>query len=262
MTDFKVNGLVIREAETGEYDKLLTVLTEKYGKLYVVGKGVKSVRSRHMAATQLFSYSSFNLRRKGNYYYITESDLIENYYDIRSDMLKLALASYVCDVSCEIAKEGVEERALLKLTLNTLFAISKEIRPLEIIRAAFQLRVASDAGFMPDLTACRCCNEENPEMMCLDIMDGTIICDKCRKNEFSATVKDAFYETGIPKPISIISSSVLAAMRYIIYARQERFLSFSLEQEEHQMFFSACEKYLLNQLERSFFSLDFYKTLL
>lgn len=262
MTDFKVNGLVIREAETGEYDKLLTVLTEKYGKLYVVGKGVKSVRSRHMATTQLFSYSSFNLRKKGNYYYITDSDLIENYYSIRGDMLKLALASFICDVSCEVAKEGVEERELLKLTLNTLFAISKEIRPLEIIRASFELRVASDAGFMPDLTGCRCCQKENPDMMCLDIMDGTIICDECRKNTFSATVKDAFYETGVPKPISIISLSVLATMRYIISARQERFLAFSLDSAEHQIFFDVCEKYLLNQLERGFFSLDFYKSLL
>ena len=127
MTDFKVNGLVIKEAETGEYDKLLTILTEKHGKLYVVGKGVKSVRSRHMASTQLFAYSSFNLRRKGNYYYITDSDLLENYYDIRDDMIKLALASFVCDVTCEIAKEGVEERELLKLTLNTLFAIAKNL---------------------------------------------------------------------------------------------------------------------------------------
>ena len=60
MTDFKVNGLVIREADHGENDKLLTILTEKYGKLFVIGKGVKSVRSRHMASCQLFSYASFN----------------------------------------------------------------------------------------------------------------------------------------------------------------------------------------------------------
>lgn len=262
MTDFKVNALVIKESESGEYDKVLTVLTEKYGKLFVVGKGVKSVRSRHMATTQLFSYSSFNLRRRGNYYYITDSDLIENYYDIRGDMLKLALASFVCDVACEVSKEGVEERELLKLTLNTLYAISKEIRPLEIIRSAFELRLASDCGFMPDLTACRCCNKEAPEMLCLDIMDGTIICDECRKNAFSAVVKDAFYEAGIPRPISLISLSVLCAMRYIVSAKSERFLAFSLDPIEHQMLFDACEKYLLNQLERGFYSLDFYKSLL
>lgn len=261
MTDFKVNALIIKESESGEYDKVLTVLTEKFGKLFVVGKGVKSVRSRHMATTQLFSYASFNLRKKGNYYYITDSDLIEGYYGIRNDMLRLGLASFVCDVACEVAKEGVEERDLLKLTLNTLYAISKELRPLEIIRSAFELRVASDSGFMPDLTACRVCGDELPDMSCLDIMDGTIICDKCRKNAFSAIVKDAFYETGTPRPISIISSSVLATMKYIISARSERFLAFSLDEKEHQMLFDVCEKYLLNQLERGFYSLDFYKSL-
>ena len=108
----------------------------------------------------------------------------------------------------------------------------------------------------------RACDEENPDMMCLDIMDGTIICDKCRKNAFSTIVKDSFYETGTPRPISIISLSVLATMRYIISSKQERFLAFSLGESEHQMFFDVCEKYLLNQLERGFYSLDFYKSLL
>lgn len=262
MTDFKVNGLVIKESELGEYDKLLTILTEKFGKLYVIGKGARSVRSLHIATTQLFSFSSFNLRKRGNYYYITDSDLIENYYDIRNDVLKLSLASFACDVVCEIAKEGVEEYNLLKLILNTLYAISKDIKPLEMIRACFELRVVSDAGFMPDLTSCRACGIENPPMSCLDIMDGTIICDECRKKGLSVSPTDAFYETGIPKPISIISLSVLAAMRFVISVKSERFLSFVLDPTEHQMFFDACEKYLLNQMERGFFSLDFYKSLL
>lgn len=263
MTDFKINGLVIKEGEIGENDKLLTVLTEKYGKIFVVGKGVKSVRSLHMATTQLFAYSSFTLRKRGNYYYISDSDLIENYYSIRDDILKLSLASFICDVATHVAKEGSEESSLLKLTLNTLYAISRNVKPLEIIRACFELRVISELGFMPDLSACRCCGEQNPEISCLDIMDGTIICDTCRqKGGENAIVKDSFYELGLPKPISIISLSVLAAMRYIIMAKSERFLSFSLGETEHPMLFDACEKYLLNQLERGFFSLDFYKSLL
>ena len=240
MNDIKVNALVVKESSSGEYDKVLTVITEQYGKLYVVGKGVKSVRSKHIASTQVFSYSAMNLRKKGSYYYITDSDLIENYYDIRGDMLKLALASFVCDVSCEIAKQGVEERDLLRLTLNTLYAIAKGIRPLEIIRAAFELRVASDSGFMPDLTSCRSCGEEMPHMSCIDIMDGTIICDECRKNAFSTIVKDSFYETGTPRPISIVSLAVLETMRYIVSSRIERFLAFSIDEIEHQVFFDAC----------------------
>ena len=53
MTEIKQNGLVISERDLGENDKILTVLTERYGKLPVIAKGAKSVRNRHMPSTQL-----------------------------------------------------------------------------------------------------------------------------------------------------------------------------------------------------------------
>ena len=262
MTDFRVNGLVIKETEVGEYDKLLTVLTEKYGKLFVMGKGAKSVRSRHMAATQLFSYSSFNLRKRGNYYYITDSDLIENYYDIRNDMLKVALATFICDVVSHVAREEFEETSLLKLTLNTLFAIAKNVKNMEHIRACFELRIALECGFMPDVTMCSECDNQHPSVSYLDIMNGVITCEKCRQKQSLAIVKDAFYEAGVPKPIAIIPISVLYAIRYVLHANDNRFLSFSIDESELPIFYDVCERYLLNHLEKGFFSLDFYKSLL
>ena len=263
MTDFRVNGIVIKETDFGEYDKLLTILTEKDGKLFVVVKGVKSVRSRHMATTQLFSYSSFNLRKRGNYYYITDSDLIENYFDIRNDMLKVSLATFVCDVISHIAREEIEEAGLLKLVLNTLFAIAKNIRSLEIIRAAFELRVALECGFMPDLTMCNTCYEVNPEYIYIDIMDGIFTCDKCHSKASSfANAEDPFLNAGISKPIAAVSFSVLTAMRYVLFSKPERFLAFNLDPTEQPSFFNVCEKYLLNHLEKGFYSLDFYKSLL
>ncbi|MBO5439807.1 MAG: DNA repair protein RecO, partial [Clostridia bacterium] len=98
MTEIKVNGLVLFDREIGENDKLLTVLTERYGKLFVIAKGAKSIKNRNMCCTHIFSYASFGIRRKGNYYYLVDSDLIENFFNIRNDILKLTLASYVCDV--------------------------------------------------------------------------------------------------------------------------------------------------------------------
>ena len=89
MTEIKQNGLVISERDLGENDKLLIILTERYGKVPVVAKGAKSVKNRHMPSSQLFAYASFGLRKRGNFYFITDSDLIESYYDIRSDILKI-----------------------------------------------------------------------------------------------------------------------------------------------------------------------------
>ena len=56
-----VHGLCVRETEIGEADKIITLVTMEYGRLSVSGKGVKSLKSRHMAATQPFAYSLFTL---------------------------------------------------------------------------------------------------------------------------------------------------------------------------------------------------------
>lgn len=262
MTDFKVNGLVIREAEYGDNDKLLTILTEKYGKLFVIGKGVKSLKNRHMACTQLFSYASFNFRKRGQMYYITDSDLIENYYEIRNDILKLSLAAFICDVLCEVSREGVDESDILRLGLNTFYAIAKDIKSLEIIRAAFELRVATECGFMPDLTECRECGCQAPKYANVDIMNGNFICNDCQSKASFNIVIDSFYDTNVQRPVSIISNTVLQAMRYVCYSKSERFLSFKLDESEQNLFFQVCEKFLLNHLERGFYSLEFYKSML
>ena len=262
MTEIKKNGLVIQERDMGDNDKLLTVLVERYGKVYVVAKGAKSLKNRHMASTQLFSYASFGLRKKGNYYYITDSDLIENYYAIRDDILKLSLAAYICDVVNCVVQEGNGEDEILKLTLNTFFAIAKNIKPLEQIKASFELRIAVESGFAPNLDACNSC-ENNPEGdSYFDIVDGVICCTKCNNKLFYANAENPFFERGMSKPIAILSSSVLAAMRYVSSCRQERFLSFNLTENEMPLFTDACERFLLNQLEQGFYSLDFYKSLI
>ena len=62
MEQIRVRGLVVREIQTGEYDKILTVITEEMGRISISGKGVRSLKSKHMPATQLFCYSSFVLR--------------------------------------------------------------------------------------------------------------------------------------------------------------------------------------------------------
>lgn len=262
MTEIKKNGLVIQERDLAENDKLLTILVERYGKMYVVAKGVKSVRNRHMSSCQLFSYASFGLRKRGNYYYITDSDLIESYYDIRTDILKLSLASFVCDVVNDVVQEGNEEDAILKLALNTFYAIAKNIKPLEQIRASFELRIAVESGFAPNLDACVDCGEDNAKLSYFDIVDGIIYCEKCKNKLFYASAENEFLERGLAKPITTLSDSVLAAMRYVINSKPERFLSFNLQEDEQNSFYNACEKFLLNQLERGFYSLDFYKSML
>lgn len=260
MEQICVHGLVVREVQTGEYDKLLTVVTEEMGRICISGKGVRSLKSRHMPSTQLFCYSSFVLRQSHGYFYISDSTLKESFFGLRMDLNRLALASYLCDITAEMAVEGVGDAELLRLTLNTLYALANHQKiPLTQLKAAFELRCAAIEGFKPNLVACDICSAYQDQTMYLDVMNGRLLCRNCL-----STVRrtEDVTDEGTAHIYLRLTPAVLEAMRYTIYASEKRYLLFSLHEDELPMYASVCEKYLLNHMEHGFYSLEFYKSLL
>ena len=260
MEQIRVRGVVVRETQSGEYDKILTVITEEMGRISVSGKGVRSLKSKHMPATQLFCYSSFVLRKSHGYYYISDSALMESFFDLRLDLNKLALASYLCDVAAEMAVEGVGDEELMQLTLNTLYALAnKKQLSLTQIKAAFELRCASVEGFRPNLSSCDVCEAGEDKKFYMDVMNGRILCSDCL-HKIRHT--DDLVDDGTAHIYLRLTPAVLEAMRYTIYAPANRYLSFTLSEDEMKLYASVCEKYLLNHIEHGFYSLEFYKSLL
>ena len=154
----KTNGLVIRETAVGESDKILTLLTPELGKISVYCKGVRSIKSHRMAATQLFCYDELTLISRGDKYTLGEACLIENFFDIRADISKFALAQYFADLLCEVSTENENQSELLSLALNT-FHILLSDNPLILIKSVFELRVLCVIGLTPDLSACDGCGK-------------------------------------------------------------------------------------------------------
>jgi len=258
MEQHEVKGLVVKEVPLGDNDKLLTVITEELGKIYITGKGVKSLKSKHMPATQPFCYSTFIIKRTNKYFYISDSELIESFFGLRSDIDRLALAAYICDIASDLSLEGIGDGELMRLTLNTLYAVSnKKDIPLQQIKAAYEMRAAAIGGFQPDLVACSVCNKYAADPMFLHIMNGKLICGECKYTEEKNDAED----DGTAIIYSVLSPSVLEALRYVIYSPIKKYLSFTLNEDEMQLFSKCAEKYLINHLEHGFYSLDFYKSI-
>lgn len=257
MESIFVKGLVVREVQCREADKILTLLTEEYGKITVTGKGVKSMKSPHMVASQMYAYSSFVLVKSKKYFYISESELIEAFFGLRSDIDKLSLAAYIADVAEDISLENVPDPELLRLTLNTLYAVANRTHKISKIKGAYELRVSSAAGFRPDLVGCSGCGVYSSGTMYLDVMNGRLLCPECRLAELSEKEDDGTAHIHIA-----LTPDVLEAMRYTIYSPMPRYLSFSLPDESLRLYGKATEKYLLSHIEHGFYSLDFYKSML
>ena len=251
----EVKGLVIRTVDIKETDRLITIFTEERGAITALARGARSLKSRKMSSTMQFCYGSFVLYGQADKYLIKEAELIESFFDIRQSIEGLALAGYITEVLSDVTVE-VSEKDLLRLSLNSLYAISRGKYAIEKIKAAFEIRAASILGFMPDVISCNNCGEQHGDFF-FDIMGGIIECSECRKKTAQSGAEHPDpHESHI---LSILSEGAKIALGYCIYAPIERIFSFNISDEDMRFFTQAAEDYLLNQLGHSYKTLEFYK---
>ena len=181
---------------------------------------------------------------------------VQSFFDIRKRLEGLALASYLCEILSDVTVSEAD-RELLRLSLNSLYAIAKGQISLSKIKAAFELRAAAILGFLPDVLACRECEKKDGDFY-LDVMDGSLICADCRAE--GEVAFDPREDDGHERRLlCILPEGAKIAVGYVIYSPLERIYAFRIGDEDMRFFSLAAETYLLNHLERSFKTLDFYK---
>ena len=251
----EVKGLVIRTVDIKESDRLVTIFTEEMGAVTALARGARSHKSRKMSSTMQFCYGSFVLYEQGDKNWIKEAELIESFFDIRQTIEGLALANYIAEILSDVTVEEAE-RELLRLSLNSLYAIASGKYSLDKIKAVFEIRTASIIGFMPDVLACHMCGERGGDFF-FDIMGGIIECRSCR--ERAAKLRIEHPDPHEAHIVSILSEGAKIALGYSVHSPIERIFSFNISDEDMRLFSHASEEYLLNQIGHSFRSLEFYK---
>lgn len=243
----KTAGLVLREVEINEADKLIDILTRDRGLVTAKARGVRRSRSPIKSACQLLAYSEFNLFEYREKLTVQEAEPIEQFRELRDELELFALGSYLAQTVSVVAQEDAPNPELVSLILNALYALAKLRKPQLLVKAAYELRLARLAGFEPELEACPVCGAQTQDRF--DLSLGAAVCADCHPEG----------NAGIRMPIT---PTVLDAMRYICWCDGKKLFSFRLDEEQLKMLSSVTEAYLMTQLEHSFSTLDFYKSLL
>ena len=241
----KTDGLVVRQVNYKDNDQILTVLTKEHGLMTLKARGVRSRSSRLKGACQLLAYSEFTVFENRGFHTIDEANAIQMSPELRTDIQLLSLASYFAQVAEVLSQEDMPNPELLSLTLNALYALCRRLCTPELVKAAFELRAACLGGYTPELSGCAVCGDPEPDRF--DVRGGILCCASCSAGE------------GLRLPVSPGS---LAAMRYLVSCDAKRLFAFRLEGRAVKELCDLAETYLQTQLERGFYTLDFYKSLL
>lgn len=241
------SGVVLRVTDTKETDRILTVLTPDRGKIPLIARGARRKNSRLAAACQMPAYSELIIYKRGGWYLLDEASPVELFDGLGRDIQLLALAAWFCELTEAVCAEETACPEILSLLLNGLYALCYTEKEPQLVKAAFQFRLMALAGFEPLASGCAVCGREEPEAPMLDVVHGVVHCGGCKRLG------------GLSMPLT---AAGLAALRHVLYCDSRRLYGFTLEPEALRELDHAGEAFIVGQLERSFRTLDYYKSLL
>lgn len=233
-------GLVLREVQYKESDKILTLLTQDMGKITATARGCRKKGSLISASCQQLILSQFVLYEYRGKWAVKEASMEREFKHIHEDYKRFSLACYFSQVCELLALEDFPQDTLLALILNCLHVLDqKQEIPLSMAKAVFELRAVCQSGYEPLLDACSFCGTPNPNTAQFHLQGGSIHCKSCGRKEFP------------------LSDASLSALRFVSSSEDKKIFSFSLSPSQN--FEEICEAYLLAQLDHHFPALSFYK---
>lgn len=246
----KTQGLIIKERPIGENDRLVTILTKDEGVIRAFARKAMNLKDNKNSATQLLCYSRLSIYKGREKYIINDARPIEVFFGLRSDISKLALAQYFCELAALLAPEGVDSSEFLRVVLNAMHFLCSGKHSCALLKAIVEMRMLSFSGYMPNLVCCTNCVAYETGTMCFLINKGELYCADC------------FSGLGLNEPHVQLSPGALKAMRHIVFSDFDKLFSFNLAESAQKELGHACEAYILSILQCKPGTLDFYHAIL
>lgn len=185
MESYKAEGIVLRARDYGEADKILTIYTREWGRVQAIAKGVRKVKSKNKGAVQPFTHSKFLIYKGKSLDTVTQCQSINSFGAIRENLLKMAYASYIMELTDKLVIEKESNENIFILLLTTLF-LMEEI-DLPVTAGVYRIRLLTLLGYKPYLDGCVNCGSSNSnDTYRLSPLLGGLLCASCQKEDEQA----------------------------------------------------------------------------
>ncbi len=152
MNQLNTTAIVLSRTDYGEADRILTLLTPDQGKLRVIAKGVRRMKSKLAGGIELFSTSSITfIRGRGEIGTLISTRLEKHYGHIVSDVNRTMLG-YELIKQLNKTTEDEPEAEYFTLLEQAFAALDDATIDISLIRVWFLMQLLRLSGHSPNLT--------------------------------------------------------------------------------------------------------------
>lgn len=128
---------------------MITVFSKELGKIKILAKGVRRIKSRRAPHLELFNHVELELHEGKTFPTVTEAKIINDYSPMKSDLKLSGYLFYLCEVIDKILPEHQPHPEVFVLFLSVLSNLSNlETNPQEQVKK-FVVELLWNLGYLP-----------------------------------------------------------------------------------------------------------------
>jgi len=192
-THYRTQGFILKKIDSGETDRIFTIYTKDFGKLELLAKAERKIKSKLRAGLEPFYLSEIEFIQGKTHKTLTDAILINSFKNLRKTLKRLSVAYKISEVIDNLVKgQEPDEKIWQLLTdvfekLNNFSLVGDRLL---LIYHYSLWNLFSILGYELELYHCSLCQKKlNPGDVYFSPKEGGLICQNCSKKVKS--VKEA-----------------------------------------------------------------------
>ena len=209
-TLYRTQGIVLAKKDRGETDRLFSFYTKDFGRLELLAKSERKIKSKLRAGLELFYLSEVEFFQGKRQKTITDAILIDKFGNLRKDLEKLKVVYQISALAGKLLRGQEPENRIWRL-LNEVFqkldSSKTKGQAVVFLHHYFLWNFLSFLGYRLDFYNCFLCHKRiTPGELFINPREGGLVCRNCKKKVLKAEPIDPdlvkiiriFYKRDLP----------------------------------------------------------------
>jgi DNA repair protein RecO (recombination protein O) len=182
----KALALVVRATDWSETSRIATLWTREFGKVRVLAKGGRRLKSNFEVALDLLTVCTIVLLRKssGGLDLLTEAQVVERFPRLRKHLPALYAGYYVAELLADWTEDYDPHPSLFDEARSTLGDLGQSAETTGPRLARFELVLLRELGYQPVLDVCAACGAAvDGQNLAFSAALGGIVCPACQPRQ-------------------------------------------------------------------------------
>jgi len=181
---YNLTAIILNRRNFLEDDGRVVVYSRERGKLELVVRGMKKIKSKLAGHLEPMTLSNIMAVRGRQYDYVGSAMSQNCYFNIKNDLDKLIAAGQAIKIFNKIIKTDQVDKKIFGLIKNFLDILEDSVKgAYDLLLWLFIFELLIELGHKPELFNCVSCEKKiMPGNIKFDLARGGLICEKCFTN--------------------------------------------------------------------------------